>query len=72
MEWQWFIAVVAVPVFGGIVVWTIRLQTRLSSFMIEAAKTYVTKDDLTAFQNHITERFDRLEKQIDRMFNSGR
>ena len=72
MEWQWFIAVIAVPVLGGIVVWTIRLQTRLSSFMIEAAKTYVTKDDLTAFQAHITERFDRLENQIDRMFKSGR
>ena len=72
MEWQWFIAVIAVPVLGGIVVWTIRLQTRLSSFMIKAAETYVTKDDLTAFQTHISERFDRLEKQIDRLFKSGK
>lgn len=72
MSWEIVLAVIAGIVVPLGIAWTGKLQNRiaatekdLSRFMVEAAKTYVTKDDLTSFENQLTKRLTRLEDKID-------
>ena len=76
MDWQWFIAVIAIPALGAVLWWTGRLQSRiaqtekdLSLFMVKAAETYVTKSDLKSFGNAIDARFDRIDAKLDKLLN---
>ena len=78
MTIELFVALVAgvcIPVF---LAWTGRLQSRISStekdlskFMVDAAKTYITKADLNNFESIIEKRFDRLETKIDNFLRAN-
>lgn len=72
MEWRDFTIYVGIPAFMILVGWNGWLQKRLSvaeqdlsKFMIEVAKTYVTKADLQDLKREIMKRFDHLDREID-------
>lgn len=72
LGWEIVLAAVGGIIVPLVIAWTSKLQTRisntekdLSKFMVESARTYVTKDDLNSFESKITERLDRLEDKID-------
>ncbi|MGI9504373.1 MAG: hypothetical protein ACR2RE_15095 [Geminicoccaceae bacterium] len=76
MEWQWFTAVIAVPVVAGLIGWTMKLQGRiaatekeLNAFMVKTAETYVTKDDMQQLEQRLVERLKNLDQKLDRIIN---
>lgn len=79
MDWQTFTAVIGIPAVGVLIAWTVRLQARigmterdLSHFMVEVAKSYVTKNDIEHVEQTMNKRFDRLEQKVDTLITSGK
>ena len=72
--WQWFAENITIPVAAGLVAWLAFLQRRMSgmerdisTFVLKAAETYATKQDLQRFDREVMHRFDQLEAKLDRL-----